>query len=1040
MTGHTGSFLTDEQLQLLAQAIADAIAAGTSTGAGAGRGSTTTSTTGYYGGGGFMSSFKRVLTEEEMEQKKADILAEQEEQLNRNLLSVRRMTQLREEETELIEREKELQDKIFDKLDSGTATTEELVKLEEELLKVQEKRLRNFKEQQQLGGDGFLASTKRHVDDINKCVDSLNIMYKAVRSLADPWAKAEHAASQYTKTLGGTGASMNKLLETTLSNMNDNKLAGKYNISTEELLQAQANYMKGAGRTVRVSNSDQEDISAVNSVMGQKGVEMMAQYEQFGVSMKDSAKHLGKMYKEATESGISLEKYADNVSKNIKLAQNFTFKNGIKGLESMAKKSAALKLDMQQAANFASKVNTVEGSIETSAQLQVLGGPFAQLADPLGMLNEGLNDMEGLFDRMAKMVGGLGTFDKTTGEVKVSSFDKQRIMAASKAMGVDYGQLMESVNRQAVTKEIESQISQSSNAKNLDPKMIELIKNQGVIQDGKAGISIDGKFTALEDITNSQFEALKAETQTQSENIRDIAINVRSLIDEESGWKKQVDSWMAEAFDWLGKGFKVLVGLASTAGLILSAVVAFKAMSAVGSFLKGGGNIFKAFRRFGGGGARALSGSAQALSGSAQSIGKIGGSSIFKHGLGRATKRAALKTFGRGIGGKLISGVAKGGALGIVGAVGNMATDALVANGTIKRGGTGHHIGKGLSGAATGAAIGSFLGPIGTAVGAGIGALVGLNSANKEKHKAAIENKLKDSGATLKGDYGRSDLKDISAAISSGKISSKLREKLEAEGDTEVLKVIDKKGEEKAAQKRREMEQNGGFGPADSVKKLIMAKFYSEGLKYFQRQNGTTRSSSTSKGSIKGKLYGGLIGMAMGGPIGGLLGATIGSKISKDKVEEKKKTSNFNPLMFNAVSLPFLAAGLIKKAKDSKDLNVENSTIKPVEETGKNNDAKKMQENASNNTNTASSSVQPQEIKKEVVVDTVKETQQTKTPTNFNVNITGELKLTSPNGQSVDIIRMLKENPDMLAALSQMIAKQMRFDNNQTNVVEKAGQ
>ena len=89
----------------------------------------------------------------------------------------------------------------------------------------------------------------------------------------------------------------------------------------------------------------------------------------------------------------------------------------------MAKKATAIKLDMQQVANFANNVDSVEKSITVASKLQVLGGPFAQMADPMGMLNESLNDMEGLQDRMVNMIGSLGTFNKTTGEVEVSSFD-----------------------------------------------------------------------------------------------------------------------------------------------------------------------------------------------------------------------------------------------------------------------------------------------------------------------------------------------------------------------------------------------------------------------------------------------------------------------------------------------------------------------------------------------------------------------------------------------------------------------------------------
>ena len=74
------------------------------------------------------------------------------------------------------------------------------------------------------------------------------------------------------------------------------------------------------------------------------------------------------MFSDASKQGLSFEKYSDNVAKNIKIAQNYTFKNGLKGLESMAKKATAMKMDMQQVAALADKVSTVEGAIDVSAQ------------------------------------------------------------------------------------------------------------------------------------------------------------------------------------------------------------------------------------------------------------------------------------------------------------------------------------------------------------------------------------------------------------------------------------------------------------------------------------------------------------------------------------------------------------------------------------------------------------------------------------------------------------------------------------------------
>ena len=361
------------------------------------------------------------------------------------------------------------EEEIIKSIQDGTATDDQKARLEE-ILEKREELNRSYEEEEKIRGRlNSMSFGDSLVSSMNNITGMFKQIHGAINDLTKPYQKVDAAASKYAKTVGMTKAGMDSLAKTSLNNV-ASKLASTYNISTEELLEAQSNYIKASGRNIRLDNADQENIAAMHKIGG-SGNELAALYDNFGVSMEETADHVGKMFSDASKQGLSFEKYSDNVAKNIKIAQNYTFKNGLKGLESMAKKATAMKMDMQQVAALADKVSTVEGAIDVSAQLQVLGGPFAQLADPLGMLNEGLNDMEGLQDRLIKMVGGLGSFDKETGEVKVSAFNKQRIKAASQAMGVSYDAIMESVNAQARRGEISKQIAASATASGFNDEM-----------------------------------------------------------------------------------------------------------------------------------------------------------------------------------------------------------------------------------------------------------------------------------------------------------------------------------------------------------------------------------------------------------------------------------------------------------------------------------------------------------------------------------------------------------------------------------------
>ena len=414
---------------------------------------------------------------------------------------------------------------------------------------------------------------------IDAVVKGLGTIYDKIKALNDPWAKASQAAADYAKSVGMSSDAMDVLLDKTLKNVTQSKIAGRYNVSTEELLKMQSDYIRGVGRNVRVSGGDQEYMAAMHSVMQGREGELIQQFENFGVNITSVGERVGKMWSDASKAGVSFEKYSDNIAKNMRIAQNYTFRNGLKGLESMAMKATAIRLDMQQVANLAEKVSTVEGAIDVGAKLQVLGGPFAQMADPLGMLNEGLNDMEGLTDRIAKMIGGLGTFNRQTGEVEVSAFNKRRIRAAAEAMGMDPNTIMESVNTQARRGEIDRQMALNTNAAGLKDEVKELIRNIGTFQNGKAGVSINGQFKTLDEISNKDYEALMTESRSDSDNIKDIAQNIRGLLEIRSGVEKARDSWQARMTKHLGTFEIWLSSIAVSTAAILAAI---KMMNTVG--------------------------------------------------------------------------------------------------------------------------------------------------------------------------------------------------------------------------------------------------------------------------------------------------------------------------------------------------------------------------------------------------------------------------------------------------------------------------
>lgn len=432
--------------------------------------------------------------------------------------------------------------------------TNDLVKAESERDKIS-KNITNFYEKQvdalrevRRASETALATMKNGVNNIAKGFSGIiGVMSEFTKG----WREVDSAASNFAKNIGIGSNGIKALRKNTIDMVANQGIGLDFNIGMGELIEAQQNYMQATGRNIGLTREDVANSAAMASLMGSKGSEFATALENFGISYTEAGKRVGKMFQNASKYGLSFEKYSQNFLTNIKLAQNYTFKDGLRGLERMAQKATAIKLDMQQISSFADKVSTLEGAIQVGTSLQVLGGPFAQFGDTLGMLNEGLNDMEGLMNRFEGMYKNIGKFNANTGQVEISAFNRQRVKAAAQAMGMDYGQVMESIQAQGRRNYIDNALSQNISGRRLTDEEREFVRNSATIQNGKvvmsyltnAGKRVEKDVTKM---SSAELQLAKAQNQSDSDNIKTIAKASLSFNEKVEGLKKTQEAIKAE--------------------------------------------------------------------------------------------------------------------------------------------------------------------------------------------------------------------------------------------------------------------------------------------------------------------------------------------------------------------------------------------------------------------------------------------------------------------------------------------------------------
>ena len=388
---------------------------------------------------------------------------------------------------------------------------------------------------------------------INEIKTGSKNIFNAVKETLKPWSEANDEAMKYARNIGMSEKTANKFLSNTLSWAAKNDIGVLFNKSAKELIQMQGKYSEVLGRNVQLTGEQKKDMLAMETFLGEDGMMDIANnLENFGMGMSDSANFIKETMDEATKSGISASKLTKTIRENIKMAQNYSFKNGLDGLTNMAKKSIELKTNMSFINGFIDKTSTVEGAISTGAQLQVLGGNYAMGSDPLSMMYESLNNVEGLFDRAVGMAKGKVFYNNQTGNFEMGAMDRRLMKEAANAMGINSEEMINMAFRKASLDKIEGQIKNSGISG--DKEMVEMVKNLATWNNGKAVVNIDGEDVEVGKLNAAEHkDKLEAMQRTDSQNLQEMAINLRSMKDIMSGVQKETETEQANIMKGIGE-------------------------------------------------------------------------------------------------------------------------------------------------------------------------------------------------------------------------------------------------------------------------------------------------------------------------------------------------------------------------------------------------------------------------------------------------------------------------------------------------------
>ena len=257
------------------------------------------------------------------------------------------------------------------------------------------------------------------------------------KRIDDYLKKQDKAIHQFQRTSGMSNTQTNVFEKRMLTQAST---FANYNKTIEDAVKFQTDYTQQSGRSINMSNADYEKSMAVGRLVGDDNfVQFSSEMNLFNKSVSSSAEIMYDMYKSANKMGLSQQKLTKSVLSNMKLAEKFSFKNGVKGFMELAKWSENVRFNLGSLGGIIDKAQDdgLEGAVTQAAKLQVLGGRFAMGADPIAMQYEAWNDPAAYAKRIQSMFKGMGTIDQKTGETNFNGMEMNLIKAATKAIGMD---------------------------------------------------------------------------------------------------------------------------------------------------------------------------------------------------------------------------------------------------------------------------------------------------------------------------------------------------------------------------------------------------------------------------------------------------------------------------------------------------------------------------------------------------------------------------------------------------------------------------
>jgi methyl-accepting chemotaxis protein len=198
----------------------------------------------------------------------------------------------------------------------------------------------------------------------------------------------------------------------------------------------------GATRRNVIANTESvEKLFAASEVVGKSVDTLVNTFADIGIRFDQIDENLEESISYVQSIGGNAKDVMQDVLDNTEKLNNFNFANGVQGLTKMAAQASMLRFDMNQTFQLAEAALDPEKAVELSSAFQRLGVMSGTLSDPFQLMNQSINDPEGLQNSIVEMSKQFTYFDEKTKSFKINPQGMLTLREIQKQTGLSASEL-----------------------------------------------------------------------------------------------------------------------------------------------------------------------------------------------------------------------------------------------------------------------------------------------------------------------------------------------------------------------------------------------------------------------------------------------------------------------------------------------------------------------------------------------------------------------------------------------------------------------